>query len=437
MTIYNTPAAGENVENRVGFFGQDSWTIANRLTLNLGVRFDVNRGYLGAISNPAGTWVPARSIPKTDVINQKIGVWRAGMVYDPVGDGKSAFKASYSRYALQVGVDRVQNVNPFFLTSASCVWNDSDHNGMAQPNEISGCSGFPGLTRHYASTNGPNWPYSDELSAGVEREVGPDIRVGAMYYHRTNRNQVGTLNTAVPSSAYTPVTITVPSGSTGPGGTVTLYNLDPTYLGLQNNVITNVPYLNTIYNGVEFTANKRFSGRWQMVAGLTIGRNKGGVNDSGVVGQVTTTDLNDPNRTAFANGIVGYDSKYAFRLAGSYIIPGDVTVAGSLISNGGFPYTSTYTVNRSLYPGLTRSSQVVFLSNRGDERLPNVSMADLRISRAFRFAGNRRVVPQIELFNIANASTVVAINGGVGSSYLKPTQIVAPRIIRIGLNIDF
>ncbi len=58
---------------------------------------------------------------------------------------------------------------------------------------------------HYAGPNGPKWPYSDEITAGIEQQVMTDMRVGVMYYHRTNRNQIGTRNTAVPASDYTPV----------------------------------------------------------------------------------------------------------------------------------------------------------------------------------------------------------------------------------------
>ena len=39
-------------------------------------------------------------------------MWRTGLVFDLTGDGRTALKASYSRYALQVGIDRVTAVNP-------------------------------------------------------------------------------------------------------------------------------------------------------------------------------------------------------------------------------------------------------------------------------------------------------------------------------------
>ena len=127
-------------------------------------------------------------------------------------------------------------------------------------------------------------------------------------------------------------------------------------------------------------------------------------------------------------------------LSGSYRMPGELMIAGSLISNGGGAYVSTYSASRaavaSVVP-LTRGSQTLFLSARGDERLPSVTMADFRISRSFRFGQSRRIVPQFDLFNIGNAGAPVAFTSAVGTSYLAPTQILAPRIARIGFAINF
>lgn len=439
VQIWNTPASGDNVVKMLGFFAQDAWTIARKLTLNVGARFDTLKGYIPEQSSAAGTYVPARSMPRTDVVDQQILTWRAGLVYDPAGDGKTAFKANYSRYPLQVGVDRVQLVNPFFLGSATCPWSDLNGNGKAEANEVGTCSGFPVLSRRYADADGPDWSFSDEITFGVERQVAGALRVGLMYYHRTNRNLVGTRNLAVPSSAYTPVTVTVPGSPTGPGGSATFYNLNPSYLGLQNNVLDNEPFLDTTYDGIELTVNKRMSNRWQMTAGVTAGRNRGGTNSpNSAQGWSATVDLNDPNFTlGREKGIVGYDSKVSFRLSGSYRMWRDLMLSGSLISNGGFPYVSTYTVNRTIYPALTRSTQAAFLSSRGDERLPTVTMVDLRLSKAFKFGSDRQFVPQVDLFNITNASTTAALNQSVGSSYLRPTQILSPRILRFGFSLDF
>jgi hypothetical protein len=441
---YNTPTTAINIDKMLGFFVQDAWTLGNRLTLNLGLRFDHNVGTLPAQSVPDRQFVPAKSISDSSPIRQNLAVWRTGAVYDPVGDGKMALKASYSRYGLQVGIDRVLNVNPLQSDFQLCTWTDPNGDGIAQPGEISGCQGFPGLTSHYANADaGPRWPYSDEVTAGVERQIARDMRLAVMYYYRTNRDQIGTRNVAAPPSAYTAVTIAVPNG---PGGTVgspapttaTLYNLNPAYLGLQNNIVDNDPYLDTKYNGVEMSVTKRMSQRWQMTAGVHVGRNEGGLNTA--TGQSSTTDLNDPNNTLYSKGVVGLDTKAGFRLSGSYQVPGNVLVAGSLISNGGGAYVSTYSASRAAVApvvALTRGSQTVFLSARGDERLPTVTTADIRISRAFKIDANRRIVPQLDIFNINNAAPAVAITSAVGGSFLAPTQLLSPRIMRVGVAVLF
>jgi carboxypeptidase family protein/TonB-dependent receptor-like protein len=433
VRLWNTPANNINIAHVLGFFGQDSWTVGGHLTLNLGVRYDSYLGILPEQSVPAGTYVDARSIPRSEPIDQKIVVWRSGASYDLTGNGMTALKASYSRYGLQVGIDRVTSVNPLTAGSKTCPWTDPNGDGKFQPSEItpSQCSAFSGGVSTVYSPDGVDWPYSDEVTAGIERQLVRDMRVGVMYYYRTNRKQLGTRNTAVPSTAYTPFTFNVPNGPNG-ATTVTVYNLASNLASAQNNVRDNESYLDTDYKGVEFTASKRLSHRWQMVGGLTLGKNQGGLTQG--------NDLNDPNVTLYPRGIIGNDSKVAFRLSGSYQVPGDVAIAGSLVSNTGYPFVSTYQVTRTAAAAagvtLTRSSQTVPLSQRGDERLPNVTLVDLRVSRTFRF-GARRIIPQVDFFNIANSSTVVSLNTGVGATYKNPAEIVAPRIIRVGFVVDF
>jgi len=446
---YNTPVTSKNLERVLGLFVQDAWSVGRKLTLNLGVRLDHNTGILPEQSAPQRQFVGPQTLAPSTPIKQNLFVWRTGASYDPVGDGHTAIKASYSRYGLQVGVDRITNVNPFSNAFQTCPWTDPNNDGIAQAGEIqqSQCSGFPQLSVRYGDAAGFDWPYSDEVTAGVERQLMRDMRVGAMFYYRTNRNQIGLRNNAVPSSAYTPFTISVPNG---PGGTLanprpttaTVYNLQQAFNGLQDNVIDNQPYLDTEYKGIEFTAQKRFSRRWQMTAGLTVGKNTGGLNTPTQSGQSlgNGNDLNDPNFTTFANGLVGNDSDVAFRLSGSYQIPGDVTIAGSVISNAGYPLVSTYSVTRAAAAAagvtLTRASQTVALSQRGDERLPTMTLADISISRTFRF-GTRRIIPRFDIFNLTNANTADSVSNGVGGTYLVPQTIVAPRIMKLGFAINF
>ncbi len=436
---FNTPANPKNIAKVLGFFIQDAWSVGPRFTLNLGMRYDGYKGILPDQSNPGGTFIAARSITEQEAINQHIAVWRTGASYDVTGNGRTALKASYSRYGLQVGIDRVTNVNPLSAGSRTCPWSDPNGDGKFQASEINvaQCSAFSGGVSTFYAADGVDWPYSDEVTAGVETQVTGGVRVGAMLYYRTNRKQFGQRNTAVPTNTYTPFTFAVPNG---PGGTVTspkpmtvtAYNLASTLSSAQANIRDNDSYLDTTYKGVEFTANKRFSKNWQMVAGLTIGKNEGGLTNG--------TDLNDPNVTLFPRGIIGNDSEVALRLSGSYLFPKGINLAGSLISNTGYPYVSTYQITRAAAAlqgvSLTRATQTITLSQRGNERFNAVTMVDLRLSRPFRF-GARRFTPQLDIFNIGNADTIVNNNPGVSAQYLAPAEILAPRIVRVAFSIDF
>jgi hypothetical protein len=445
---YNTPTLNKNLAKVIGFFIQDSWSIGPRLTLNLGARIDNYKGILPEQSNQnvvfdlytasgveadgTGPYIDPRNLAEREVLDQTKGVWRAGLVFDVFGNGRMAFKTNYSRYALQVGIDRVTAVNPLTVGNRTCPWTDPNRDGIAQTSEINfaQCTAFSGgLTTRY-SDDGIDWPYSDEVTAGIEQQVGDSMRVGAMFYYRANKDQLGTRNVVRPASAYTPFTVTVPNGPNGVTS-VTAYNLNPALNSVSDQVRDNRPELDTDYKGVEFTASKRMSRNWQMVAGLTLGRNRGGMGGG---------DLNNPNNLIYPDGIIGNDSKVGFRLSGSYRLPYDFSLAGSMVSNTGYPYVSQYTITRAIASAagvsLTPTSLTVDLSERGEERLPNVTMVDLRLSRTFRF-GNRRITPQLDIFNIGNADTVVSLQNVLGGTYLNPREILSPRIIRVGFSLDF
>ena len=441
---YNSPAYSKNEATVTGFFFQDSWSM-NRLTLNLGARWDKYVGTLPEQSSPGGRFAGPRTVAEAEAINQSIAVWRAGASYNLTGSGRTAIKANYSRYGLQVGIDRVTNVNPLTVGNRDCPWTDPNGNRRFDEGELAPCNlAFSGGTlTNYAP--GVQWPYSDEATAGIETQLPGAVRVGAMFYYRTNRRQIGQVNTLQTATDYTAHTVSIPNG---PSGTVqnpvpttaTVYNISTAANSRTLNLRDNVDYLDTEYKGVEFTATKRFNRRWQMQAGFTIGKNEGGVNTAPGSGQSATADLNDPNNTRFPNGIIGNDSETAFRLSGSYELPYAINLAGSMIANNGYPFVSTYSLTQALAAAqgisLTRASQTILLSERGDERFGNVTMFDLRVSRAFRF-GSRSITPQIDFFNIGNANTAVAHVVAVGPSYLQPSEILAPRIIRVGFSLDF
>jgi hypothetical protein len=114
----------------LGLFAQDAWKI-QRMTLNLGLRWDyINMGF-PAFDLPAGPYVPARHvdelshIPDWKDINPRIGG-----VFDVFGNGRTAVKASIGRFNQLSRSDMTRRYHPFSssITSAQRNWTDSNNN---------------------------------------------------------------------------------------------------------------------------------------------------------------------------------------------------------------------------------------------------------------------------------------------------------------------
>ena len=426
VQAFNTPVTATSYVHGLGFFAQDSWSVGRKLTLNIGLRADRATGWIPEQSSPAGRWVGERKADAKDVYEPvEARVARGRLRTTPPATGAPRSRRHYSRFAAVLAIGVVTAVNPFNLSSSNISWKDLNGNDLPDPGELGAFEGFTGgATTRYADANGPAWEYSDEFSVGVEHQALKDVRVGAMYYHRTNRDIVASRNMAVPSTAYTPATVENPLG-----GTMTIYNLNPAYVGKQDSVRDAEALLDTVYDGIELTAAKRFSNRWQMLLGFTAGSNDGGQSFG---------EFNDPNNLINQQGIVGNDATYQLKLSGTWLMPKtDIAVSGSLVRNTGYPRQTAYSVTRSIYPGLTRSSQTVRLDERGELRRPTVVMLDLRFSRPIALGRGFVFEPQLDIFNLTNNDVIVNMVDTIGPRYGYPSEILAPRIFRVGFAVRF
>jgi outer membrane receptor protein involved in Fe transport len=65
-----------------------------------------------------------------------------------------------------------------------------------------------------------------------------------------------------------------------------------------------------------------------------------------------------------------------------------------------------------------------------------VTQLDLRFSRVFRVA-TQRVEAQFDVYNALNASPILSVNTRYGGSWLTPTEILAGRLFKFGMQYDF
>ena len=77
----------------------------------------------------------------------------------------------------------------------------------------------------------------------------------------------------------------------------------------------------------------------------------------------------------------------------------------------------------------------MLLDPLGDVRLDNLHTFDFRVDRPFRF-GTVTIIPAIDVFNLTNTNTVLAINRNQAAANANTVSgIIAPRVARFGINV--
>jgi len=454
VQLLNYPVDSKVFSQEHGFFVQDKWAVTRKLTLNPGIRFD-------AVS----AWVPKLCQPTTALVNGQCfselndpaipkffnAAPRFSFIYDVAGDGRTAIKGSASIY--HVGIDSTypQRINPYSTAMNTVTWNNTANDGIPHPNEL----GFDFATK--TTTNGTGFsfgntnaydsklkrPFSVEYSAGVQHEFPGGFVATGTYYRRDQWRTFDFVNTALPLSSYDPINVTIPEN----GQKVTIYNIKPALQGLNSctgagacKLWGNHSDRGEYYNGMDLTVNKRLSNSWQMMAGLTLNSTQSRLLP--VSAYSSDNGINDPNLNLFNGGPSLNNVPVLFKASGVYNAPFGVQVAGNFQSFSGNPEQTTYQITRSLVPNLTLTSLTIPLAKRGATSLPAVRMVDLSLGREFRFTEGRiRVAPKIEFFNLNNSAAItkrsVQLNGTIANAYLNPSQVLNPRMIRLGLQTNF
>ena len=93
---------------------------------------------------------------------------RFAAAWDPTGTGKTAIKASASKYMKNEGMGFTSLVNRMSLSSSRRSWADLNGDGDAQDNELGPSTGFSGGSN---TTIDPaiKRPYNWEYTASVQR----------------------------------------------------------------------------------------------------------------------------------------------------------------------------------------------------------------------------------------------------------------------------
>jgi len=423
VTVWNTP-----VENRirivdVGVFVQDSWTIRDRLTLNVGTRFERYVGSIDPQTAPAGVFVPERRFDEiTDVPNWNSFVPRLAVVYDLTGKGRTAFKANASKYMQKQGASFMNQVNPLRLNSEIRSWSDTNGDRFPQPSEIGPPRGE--LDRGASVRLDPDLarPYQWEYTATLEHQLTQRIGVTVSYFRRKYFDVYQAVNQALTDADYVPVTIASPLD----GQPFTLYNQTSASVGRFDNIVKNFDELGSRYNGFEISFDRRLADNFSLFGGYTLGSHK----------ECTSASTN-PNDRINSCGNHLFDSTHIANVSGLYRLPGDVMLSGHYQYKTGQPLRRDVTVGRNLVPNLTQVSQRVLLSAAGEVRKESLALLDFRLTKRFNLGSNASFEPTLDVYNVLNENAALSEVETVGPALGRISRNVDGRTVRFGLRVQF
>ncbi len=432
VIAYNTPVTRNARNQSVAGFVQDSIRIG-RMTLNAGVRAEWWRADLPEQTNQPGIFANIFGGPRTFAAQKGLMEWttispRAGVAWDIAGNSRTVVKASAGRYFSQIEGNQVNNTaNANRLASATFDW--VDLNGNNSPDYPSEFTRLISLNIPGANTIAPGLksPYSDELTASIERSLGQLLAVSSRYTYRTNRRIMANTDLALPPSAFS-----IPSTATDPltGNIINYWSLGPEFRGITNQIVlAQFDENRSRYHGIDFNFDRRFDGRWMMRLSLTLQDNQGRVGGF----------MNRNDMEIFPEGAVGFDARHLFRALGTYILPADVNFGWAFRSTGGMnSFTGGDSMARTVQVRdvTTNSLYNVRVEPNGSYRQDPVNVLDLRASKVFRINGHR-LEAMIDAFNVLNANNVLQASTITGPTFDRPTHVLPARVARLGFKYTF
>jgi hypothetical protein len=412
--------------NRASVYAQDTWTVNDRLTLNPGIRLDVNRG-----SVPTGTVLKNHGLAP-----------RIGFAFDVTGDHRTVLRGHFGRY-----YDALFGGQFEFM--------DLTHQNPHITAEVLGPNRFSELSRRTPASNLGIDPdikqsYVNQFIVGLERELIPNFSATVQAIRRNFRDFMGFVDTG---TVYAPVQRQDPGpdgrvGTGDDGALLTVYN--NTNPGHEFLLFTNPANAFRDYTAFQIIGTKRYSKNWQASLSYTWSKAEGTVNNIGGTNAAGTStifqslgqtgEFADPNHFINADGPSTFDYTHQLKLDGTYRVPlfGGFNISGVYRYTTGMAYGRTATIR-----GLNQGSETVRVLPRGTYRTDPINFIDFRVEKTFPLGlSARQAGVYLDLFNLNNQGVIdsgqrTGVIESSGSTFQNPNRWITPRTARLGFRLMF
>lgn len=417
-------------------FIQDSWQIRPNFTLNAGLRWENQTGYVAKALQ--GSLTPqGETVPDTAFELKNMLAPRVGFIYDPTSEGKAKLFGHWGRFYENVPMDinvrafggEVTNISTYNLNRRLPDTEGYDSNcnlnytpGVADlSSTILGCTdtaiaGLLGEGTEYVSPN-LKGQYTQELILGAEYEFAADFTIGLNYIHRSLPTVIEDISTDGGNTYM----ITNPGEDFSSEAADVrreaerlMASTDPNDQALADVYFSRADQLEYVskfdkptrnYDAVQLTLKQRPTRASLLQASYTYSVSKG--NYPGLFSTETTqldpnlTSLYDlPDLMANRYGPLGLDRPHNLKVDGFYQF--DLKKAGLLTAGASFRAQSGIAHNALGAHPVYGAGESYLLPRGAFARSPVTTATDLHLSYGYRLSKNTTIEGFIRLFNLFN-----------------------------------